>query len=138
MNKKKTVLFLCTGNSARSQMAEGLLRSVAGDRFAVSSAGTHPKGVHPMSVQAMDEIGIDIRRHTSQNVDEFKGVRFDYVITVCDNAKEHCPVFPGSRNLHWSFDDPAAAAASDQPAKFREARDAIRARIEQFMADDAS
>ena len=107
MSKRK-VLILCTGNSARSQMAEGLLRHEAGDRFEVFSAGTRPTHVRPEAIEAMAEIGIDISSHRSKSVDEFVGQDLDYVITVCSNAKETCPVFPGAtKRLHWPFDDPA-------------------------------
>ena len=96
--EKKRVLILCTGNSARSQMAEGLLRHDAGDRFEVESAGTKPGIVRPEAIAAMDELGVDISRHRSKHVDEFEGQHFDYVITVCDNAKEACPLFFGCDN----------------------------------------
>src|SRR5688500_15575218 len=110
MSEKKRVLILCTGNSARSQMAEGLLRHDGGGRFEVASAGTHPASVRPEAVEAMREVGVDISAHRSKSVDEFAGQEFDYVITVCDNAKESCPVFPSqTERVHWSFDDPAAA-----------------------------
>src|SRR5206468_11270643 len=110
---KKTVLFLCTGNSCRSQMAEGLLRHLAGDRFEAASAGTHPAGLNPGAVAVMQEIGIDISSHRSKRVDEYMDSRFDYVITVCDRAKETCPLFPADASqLHWSFEDPAAAQGS--------------------------
>ena len=128
----KRVLFLCTGNSARSQMAEGLLRHMAGDRFEVASAGVSPTRVRPEAIEAMREIGVDISRHRSKPVDEFAGSEFDYVITVCDNANEQCPVFPGdARRIHWSFDDPAAAEG-DAIAVFRRVRDEIQDRIEGF------
>src|SRR5881296_3834993 len=104
MANKKRVLFLCTGNSARSQMAEGLLRQMAGDRFDVFSAGRHPKGLHPRSVEVMKEVAIDIAHHRSKDVSEYAGEKFDYVITVCDRAKQHCPVFPGAEPIHWGFD----------------------------------
>src|SRR6478672_11734668 len=104
---KKQVLILCTGNSARSQMAEGLLRHDAGNAFDVESAGTNPSTVRPEAIEAMREIGIDISGHRSKHVDEFDGQRFDYVITVCDHAKESCPIFTGTvKRLHHSFDDP--------------------------------
>lgn len=104
---KKKVLILCTGNSARSQMAEGLLRHDAGDAFEVESAGTKPGTVRPEAIKTMHEVGGDISGHRSKHVDEFDGQRFDYVITVCDNAKESCPVFMGAvKRLHHSFDDP--------------------------------
>jgi arsenate reductase len=133
---KKKILFLCTGNSARSQMAEGLLRSAAGDRFEVFSAGTHPKGLHPRSTEVMNEIGIDISTHTSKDVDSFIGQQFDYVITVCDRAKEHCPVFPGSEPIHWGFDDPAEAPPDERLRPFRRVRDEIRRRLNLFLMAD--
>src|SRR4051812_582401 len=105
MTDKKRVLILCTGNSARSQMAEGLLRHDGGDKFEVESAGVISSFVRPQAIEAMSELGIDITDHTSKSVDEFAGQEFDYVITVCDNAKENCPVFPGrTARIHWSFD----------------------------------
>lgn len=132
------VLFLCTHNSARSQMAEGLLRHFAGDRIEVASAGTEATGVRPLAVRAMTEIGIDIRSQTSKTLDRFLGERWDYVITVCDSANEACPVFPhASTRLHWSFDDPSAATGTDDQrlAVFRRVRDEIRARIETWLAE---
>src|SRR5512144_282557 len=105
MSERKRVLILCMGNSARSQMAEGLLRSIAGDRFEVASAGVAPSHVRAEAIEAMKEIGIDISTHRSKSVDEFIGEGFDYVITVCDNANEQCPVFPGrTTRIHWSFE----------------------------------
>lgn len=136
MNNKKRVLILCTGNSARSQMAEGLLRHDGGARFEVYSAGTHPSQVRPEAIAAMREIGIDISAHRSKSVDEFVGQDFDTVITVCDNAKENCPVFPATtERIHWSFDDPAAAPGDEAArlAVFRRVRDEIRARLQQFI-----
>jgi arsenate reductase (thioredoxin) len=133
--KKKRVLILCTGNSARSQMAEGLLRHDGGDGFEVESAGTHPAGVRKEAVEAMREIGVDISAHRSKSVDEFEGREFDSVITVCDNAKENCPVFPSkTERVHWSFEDPAAAAGSDEErlAVFRRVRDEIRGRLREW------
>ena len=126
---KKTVLILCTGNSARSQMAEGLLRHDAGDRFEVASAGTHPTRVRPESIAVMREIGIDISGHRSKSVDEFASRGFDHVLTVCDNAKENCPIYPGHGNrLHKGFEDPAAVEGSHEEklAAFRKVRDEIR------------
>ncbi|HQY66511.1 MAG TPA: arsenate reductase ArsC, partial [Pyrinomonadaceae bacterium] len=112
MDKEK-VLILCTGNSARSQMAEGLLRDIAGDRFDVVSAGTLASFVRPQAIAVMAEIGIDISGHRSKCLDEFFGQSFDYVITVCDNANETCPIFPGrAKRIHWSFDDPAEAVGT--------------------------
>ena len=125
MNEKKRVLILCTGNSARSQMAEGLLRHDAGDKFEVESAGVVSSFVRPQAIEAMKEIGIDISGHRSKSVDEFEGESFDYVVTVCDNAKENCPFFPASSKLiHWSFDDPAEAEGSEEEklAVFRSVR----------------
>ena len=138
MGDRKRVLILCTGNSARSQMAEGLLRQIGGARFQVWSAGTKPSHVRPEAVEVMREMGIDISDQRSKSVDEFAGREFDYVITVCDNANENCPVFPGkTTRIHWSFDDPAAAAG-DIPARlevFRRVRDEIRARLSKFVGD---
>ena len=124
----KRVLILCTGNSARSQMAEGLLRHDAGDRFEVESAGTHPSQVRPEAIAVMREIGIDISTHHSKSVEEFAGQHFDFVLTVCDNAKESCPVFPGHTNrIHHSFSDPADVQGSEEErlAAFRQIRDEI-------------
>lgn len=133
---KQRVLFLCTGNSARSQMAEGLLRHLAGDRYDVSSPGTHPVGLNPGAVTAMRELGIDISAQRSKRMDEFVDQAFDYVITVCDRAKESCPRWPHTeRLLHWSFEDPAAvpASAEERRKAFRTVRDEIKARIEEFF-----
>ena len=134
-NEKKRVLILCTGNSARSQMAEGLLRHDAGEHYEVESAGVEPSFVRPQAIEAMREIGIDISGHRSKSLDEFTKQSFDYVITVCDNAKEHCPVFPGNaRRIHWSFDDPAAVSGDDSPqlTVFRRVRDEIRDRLREM------
>jgi len=135
MADKKRVLILCTGNSARSQMAEGLLRHDAGDRFEVESAGTKPGQLRPEAIAVMKELGIDISGHRSKSVDEFAGQNFDYVLTVCDNAKESCPIFPGHANrLHRNFEDPAAAQGSEQErrAVFRHIRDEIRDYLHRF------
>lgn len=136
MNDKKRVLILCTGNSARSQMAEGLLRRDAGDRFEVESAGVEPSIVRPEAIEAMNEIGIDISNHRSKSVDEFSGQKFDYIITVCDNAKESCPVFPGSaERIHQSFEDPPPATIGDYESRleiFRRVRDEIRVWLREF------
>jgi len=132
---KQRILILCTGNSARSQMAEGLLRHDAGDRFEVLSAGTNPGQVRPEAIAVMRELGIDISGHRSKHVDEFAGESFDYVLTVCDNANESCPVYPGHTNrLHRSFDDPAAAQGSEPErlAVFRRVRDEIRDYLRTF------
>lgn len=131
----KRVLFVCTGNSARSQMAEGLLRHAAGDRFEVYSAGTQPKGLSPYAVAVMREMGIDISHQRSKSVDEYVGRRFDFVITVCDSARQACPTFPGkAQRLHWDIADPAAAegGAEEVMAAFRAARDELRRRVEEF------
>jgi arsenate reductase len=133
--EKKRVLILCTGNSARSQMAEGLLRHDAGERFDVVSAGTKPGTVRPEAIAVMSEIGIDISGHRSKHVDEFAGQRFDYVITVCDHARESCPVFFGTaQQLHRSFDDPAAGTGNEEKrlALFRRVRDELRAYLADF------
>ena len=135
MTKRKRVLILCTGNSARSQMAEGLLRYEGGDRFEVASAGVAPTRLRPEAIVVMKEIGIDISGHSSKLVAEFTNQKFDYVITVCDNANEQCPVFPGeTKRIHWSFDDPAAARGGDEErlSVFRRVRDEIRHRLRLF------
>ena len=132
----KRTLILCTGNSARSQMAEGLLRRLGEDRFEVFSAGTEPSRVNPLAIEAMREKGIDISGQRSKSVDEFRGQEFDYVITVCDRANENCPVFPGrTERIHWSFDDPAAAEGERdaQLAVFRRVRDEIEGRLRDFV-----
>lgn len=136
---KKRVLILCTGNSARSQMAEGLLRHLAGDDFEVFSAGTKPVGLNPNAVAAMKEAGIDISTHRSKSVDEFAGQQFDYVITVCDNAKESCPIFPGGgARIHKSFEDPAAAPKDQQPETFRKVREQISNWLTDFVRNDGA
>lgn len=131
MTAQRRVLFLCTGNSCRSQMAEGLLEHLGGHQFAVYSAGSEPAGyVHPLAIQVMREIGIDIADHTSKPLHQFLGRPFDYVITVCDQANEGCPFMPGEyTRLHHAFFDPAKAEGSDQEklAAFRQVRDAMRA-----------
>src|SRR5258708_9656929 len=120
MGQKKRVLILCTGNSARSQMAEGLLRHDSGDRFEVESAGTKPSRVRLEAIQVMREIGIDISGHRSKSVDEFARETFDYVLTVCDHAKESCPIYPGHSNrLHRNFQDPAAVECSEEQRRLR-------------------
>jgi arsenate reductase len=140
MNGKKRVLILCTGNSARSQMAEGLLRHDAGDEFEVMSAGVEPSRVRPESVEAMKEIGIDISSHRSKSADEFVGQKFDYIITVCDNARETCPVFPGqAERIHKSFEDPPPANVGDEESRlrvFRQVRDEIRVWLRKFFKVD--
>jgi len=135
MGNKKRVLVLCTGNSARSQMAEGLLRHDAGERFEVESAGTKPSAVRPEAIAAMRELGVDISGHRSKSVEEFAGQKFDSVITVCDSARESCPVFFGSATrLHKSFEDPAAVQGSEEErlAAFRLVRDQLRVYLAEF------
>ena len=136
-----SVLFLCTHNSSRSQMAEGLLRAHGGTRFAVSSAGTHPRRVHPLAIRAMREIGIDMSEaagYHAKGLDEFAGQPFDLVVTVCDEAAEECPYCPGAhRQVHWGFPDPSAASGTDgeRLAVFRAVRNAIAARVEAFVRE---
>jgi len=138
MNKRR-VLVLCTGNSARSQMAEGLLRHDAGDRFEVFSAGVDPAvRVRPEAIQVMQELGIDISGHRPKHVNEFAGQHFDYVLTVCDNAKETCPIFPSNTvTIHESFKDPAAFHGSEQEQleMFRRVRDQIRRYLRDFPGE---
>ena len=139
--KRSRVLFLCTHNSARSQMAEGLLRHLAGERFEAHSAGTEATLVRPLAIRAMEEIDIDISGQESKALDGYLDQPFDYVITVCDDANEACPVFPGSRNrLHWSFEDPSQAEGSEDErlAVFRRVRDEIRVRIERELVKSRS
>jgi len=131
------VLILCTGNSARSQMAEGLLRSMADEGSTIASAGTRPVGLNPLAVKAMQEIGIDISGQRSKSVAEFDGQRFDTVITVCDSAAENCPIFPGgTKRVHWSLPDPAAAEGSleEKVAAFRGVRDQLAQHFREFIA----
>ena len=133
---RKKVLFLCTGNSCRSQMAEGFLRRMAGDKFEVFSAGVKPTQVNPLAIKVMAEIGIDISKHRSKSAMEFIGQQFDYVITVCDNAKQTCPVFPGHyEKLHWSLEDPAEAKGSEEErlVVFRRIRDEIKNNVLAFI-----
>jgi arsenate reductase len=135
MPAKKRVLILCTGNSARSQMAEGLLRHDAGDRFDAESAGTKPSQVRPEAIAVMRELGIDISGHRSKSVAEFSGQQFDYVLTVCDNAKESCPISPGHAvRIHHGFEDPAAVQGSEDEriGVFRRVRDEIRKYLREF------
>jgi arsenate reductase (thioredoxin) len=130
---KPKVLFLCTGNSARSQMAEGYLRRIAGDRFEVLSAGIDPKGLNPLATEVMREAGIDISKQRSKDTREFLGVPIQYVVTVCSNANEKCPVFPSTfKFLHWDLEDPAAAGGTKElkRAVFQKVRDEIFAHIE--------
>ena len=131
--QRQRILFLCTGNSARSQMAEGLLRHMAGDRFEVFSAGIRPAGLNPNSVRPMSELGIDISANRSKSVDEFICQPFDYIITVCDSARESCPFFPGvGQRIHHSFEHPAAAPPDQQSEAFRKVRDQLSNWISNF------
>lgn len=138
-----SVLFLCTHNSSRSQMAEGLLRARGGGRYVVYSAGTQPREVHPLAIAAMREIGIDISKaagYRAKGMGEFAGQAIDLVVTVCDDAAEECPFFPGARRqVHWGFPDPSAATGSEEErlAVFRRVRDGIAARIEAFVEDSS-
>jgi arsenate reductase len=136
MNNKKRVLILCTGNSARSQMAEGLLRQDAGDRFDVESAGTNPGTVRSEAIAVMCEVGVDISGHRSKSVEEFAGQEFDYVITVCDNANESCPIFLGAaERLHRGFEDPPPQSERSEEERmtiFRRVRDEIRDYLHEF------
>jgi arsenate reductase (thioredoxin) len=131
---KKRVLILCTGNSARSQMAEGLLRDMSGDKFEVSSGGVEPTHVRSEAVDVMQEVGIDISAHRSKSADEFLHKAFDYIITVCDNARDKCPFFTGNaKRIHWSFMDPAAVGEASLRLKaFRRVRDEIRTKLIEF------
>jgi arsenate reductase len=131
MPGKQRVLFLCTGNSARSQIAEALLRQIAGDDYIAYSAGTHPRGVDPRTIEVMDEINIDIRQQRSKDTVLFVDQQFDYVITLCDRAKETCPAFLGAAPIHWSFDDPVETLGDRdiQLRQFRRVRDEITRRI---------
>ena len=138
--RKERVLVLCTGNSCRSQMAEGLLRERAGGQFEVESAGINPTRINPLAIRVMAEIGIDITGQHSKSADEMLRRQFDYVITVCDRAREACPIFPGSaRQLHWNFEDPAEASGSEDQrlSVFRRVRDQISAQITGFCSNEA-
>ncbi len=134
----KRALVLCTGNSCRSQMAEGLWKQLGGTEWECHSAGSKPAGyVHPMAIAVMSEIGVDISHHRSKHVDEFIGEPFDVVVTVCDSARESCPVFPGAKAMaHWPLDDPAAAPGAEEQriAVFRSVRDEIKERISRLLA----
>ena len=137
--EKQRVLFLCTGNSARSQMAEAFLRMHGGDRFDAYSAGLEPKGINPLTIQVMQEAGVDISGQSSKGVGEYLGKGlFQYLITLCDDAEKNCPtIWPGvNQRMHWAFDDPAAATGTDEEklAKFREVRDSIEQMIEDWLA----
>jgi arsenate reductase len=134
------VLILCTHNSSRSQMAEGLLRELSDGQMEVHSAGTEPSRVHPLAIKAMAERGLDITGHTSKHLGEFLDQSFDYVITVCDDANETCPVFPGpARRIHWSFPDPSAAQGSEEErlAVYRTVRDSIEDRLTEWLVSES-
>lgn len=137
MENKKRVLIMCTGNSARSQMGEGLLRHLAGDRFEVESAGFAPSAVRPEAIEVMNEIGIDISGQRSKSVDEFSDENFDYVITVCNSARETCPIFPGkAERIHQTFEDPPPPMIGDVEWRtniFRRVRDELKAWLEGFI-----
>jgi arsenate reductase len=136
----KKVLFLCTGNSVRSQMAEGLLRALASGQWEVQSAGIIQSYVHPLAIQAMAEIGIDISQQISKSMDQFINQRFDYIITLCDEAAQSCPTFLGQgKRLHWPFEDPAGAIGTIEKriAVFRRIRDGIKAKIEEFLKSES-
>jgi arsenate reductase len=138
MMKTKRVLVVCTGNSARSQMAEGLFRAVGGPGYEVFSAGTKPSQVRPEAIAVMREIGIDISGHRSKSIDEFAGQPFDYVVTVCDNARDNCPVFPvRGQRVHWSLEDPATVQGTeeDRKAAFRRIRDQVQERVKAFFGE---
>ena len=138
MGERKRILFLCTHNSARSQMAEGLLRHLAGDRFEATSAGTEATSVRPLAIRAMEEVGIDISAQESKTLDRYLKEPFDYVITVCDDANEACPFFPGAMSrLHWSLPDPSQARGSEEErlVAFRSVRNELRSRIEQELTN---
>jgi len=134
------ILVLCTGNSCRSQMAEGFLSQYGGQGIEVFSAGLKPKGVNPLAITAMDEIGIDISKHTSDHLSKYNGQKFDYLITVCDNAAENCPVFAGEGTcMHWPFDDPANEAGSEAEIMgvFRRVRDEIGERVKKWVVESS-
>jgi len=132
---KPTVLFVCTHNSSRSQMAEGLLRHLYGDHYEVYSAGTEPGGVSSFAIRAMDEIGIDIQHHTSKDIREFLAMNLDTVVTVCDSAQEHCPFVPARSSVHYQFEDPRTINGTDEEkiAAFRHVRDQIKDWVENYF-----
>ena len=141
MAEVKKVLFLCTGNSVRSQMAEGLLNALGSGQWKVQSAGVFPSYVHPLAIRVMEEIGIDISQQTSKPVDQFINEKFDDVITLCDYAAQVCPNFPGQgKRLHWPFEDPAAAIGTleERLAVFRRVRDEIKTKMEEFIKSESS
>ena len=134
---RRRVLFVCIHNSARSQMAEGMLRAWAGDRFEVASGGTEARGVRPEAIAVMGELGIDISGHTSKTIEQFMGQPWDFLIPVCEEACEACPYVPGAKTvLRWSFDDPSAATGSEEErlAEFRRVRDELASQVHAFIA----
>ena len=137
MNRKKRVLFLCTGNSARSQMAEAFLSKYGGDRFEAFSAGLEPSVINPLTVQTMEEVGVDMRAHYSKGLTQYLGkVHFGYLITVCSRAEKKCPIFPGmGKRLHWPFEDPVAfqGAPGERLEKFRQVRDQIDTTVQDWL-----
>jgi arsenate reductase len=138
MSKKEKIIFICTGNACRSQIAEGIMRKLAGDNFDVFSAGSHPSLVHPMSIKVMKEIGIDITSHTSDPISNFLSKNMDIVVTVCDNADKICPVFPGEvERIHWSIKDPFKGweLNPDDLVNFTRTRDDLIERIKNFVKD---
>ena len=135
----KRILVLCTGNSCRSQIAEGYLQTFAGDKAAIYSAGIETHGVNPRAIETMKEDGIDISNHTSNNIDEYRNINFDFVITVCDNAKERCPFFPTTaKKFHQNFSDPAKSRGTEEEIKeqFRQVRQQIKEYCEKFVANN--
>jgi len=136
----KRILFLCTGNSARSQMAEGLLNHLSRGEWKVQSAGIFPSYVHPLAIRVMEEIGINISQQTSKSMNQFLNEVFDYIITLCDEAAQSCPAFPSQgKRLHWAFEDPAVAIGTieERSAVFRRVRDQIRTKIEEFLSSES-
>lgn len=141
-NHKTKVLFLCTSNSCRSQMAEAWLRALGGERFEVYSAGLEPHSVNPLTIQVMEEAGFDLSSHRSKHLDEYRGqIDFDFLITVCSNAEERCPYFPGmGKRLHWPFEDPAAyeGPEAEKVALFRTVRDQIKGKIKAWLGEGSN
>jgi len=141
MGEGKRVLLICTGNSARSQMAEGLMNHLSHGQWKVQSAGVFPSNVHPLAIRVMGEIGIDISQQTSKSIDPLVKKKFDYVITLCDDAAQSCPNFPGAGiRLHWPFEDPAAAIGTleEKLMVFRKVRDEIKTKMEEFLKSGSS
>jgi arsenate reductase len=141
MAEVKKVLFVCTGNSARSQMAEGLLKALGSGQWKVQSGGIFPSYVHPLAIRAMEEIGIDISKQTSKSIDRFVKKKFDYIITLCDDAAKSCPHFPGAgKRYHWPFEDPAATIGTveERLAVFRKVRDKLKIKMEEFLRSEPS